>query len=250
MPACLPTGNSTTHSAFRDLAGERYCRCPHRQKRPHCSAHVAAGGVRAACGIREMSTTPSDCASDPAMRWIVGGKAASWLCSLAEQMGRFGNAMAHGRKEFLRRLPISPANGRTRFMAAVRREASYSTWISSVSSDPRTRVERLERPLRMHLLSSAVRVQPVRRSGALRLTSRQRAQRRWMGGPAEAGRVPLSRQAVAHQFPRRRRLRQSLRSAEYLEAECIRGAHPSPRQPRLAGAHRLPAQAACRPPVA
>jgi hypothetical protein len=34
----------------------------------------------------------------------------------------------------------------------------------------------------MYLLSSAVRVQPVRRSGALRLTSRQRAQRRWMGG--------------------------------------------------------------------
>jgi hypothetical protein len=52
----------------------------------------------------------------------------------------------------------------------------------------------------MHLPSSAVRVQPVRRSGALRLTSWQRAHRRWMGGPAEVGRVPLSRQAVAHQF--------------------------------------------------
>ena len=53
------------------------------------------------------------------------------------------------------------------------------------------------------------------------------------GGPAEAGRVPLSRQAVAHQFPRRRRLRQS-RGLRILEGEGIRYAI------------RLPANASCR----
>jgi hypothetical protein len=43
--------------------------------------------------------------------------------------------------------------------------------------------ERLEWPLPMHLLPPAVRVQPVRRPGALRPATRQRAQRRATSGP-------------------------------------------------------------------
>src|SRR5499426_3626229 len=51
--------------------------------------------------------------------------------------------------------------------------------------------ERLERPLRLHLLSPAVRVQPVWRPRTLRSASRQRSQRRWMGRCAQAGRGAL-----------------------------------------------------------
>jgi len=79
-------------------------------------------------------------------------------------------------------------------------------------SDPwRAGDGRLERTLRMHLLSLAVRVHPVRRSGALRTASSQRSQRRWLGRRIEAGRGALSRQSLTPLFPRRRRLRQSRR---------------------------------------
>ena len=40
----------------------------------------------------------------------------------------------------------------------------------------------MERSLRLHVLSSAIRVQPVRRPGTQRAASRQRAQRRWLDG--------------------------------------------------------------------
>jgi hypothetical protein len=56
-------------------------------------------------------------------------------------------------------------------------------------------------------------------------------------------------QAVAHQFPRRRRLCQS-RGLRISRRRRDQIRHPVACQPRLAGAHRLPAQAACRPPVA
>jgi hypothetical protein len=46
-------------------------------------------------------------------------------------------------------------------------------------------------------------------AGTLCAASRQRSQRRWMGGGAEAGRGAVSRQGLAHLFPGRRRLRQS-----------------------------------------
>jgi hypothetical protein len=37
-----------------------------------------------------MSTTPNGLRHDPAMRWIVGGKAALGSAASANQMGRFG----------------------------------------------------------------------------------------------------------------------------------------------------------------
>src|SRR5262249_33318101 len=79
----------------------------------------------------------------------------------------------------------------------------------------------LERSLPIHLLSSVVRVQSVRRSGTLRFTSRQRAQRRRLGGRAQAGHPAVSRQGLAHY------LRADAAFAmpgvyEYLEAEHIK----------------------------
>jgi transposase len=59
----------------------------------------------------------------------------------------------------------------------------------------------LERPLRLHLLSSAVRVQSIRRSGTLRAASRQRPQRRWVGERAEADCRTIQREGLVHLFP-------------------------------------------------
>src|SRR6478672_1214426 len=59
----------------------------------------------------------------------------------------------------------------------------------------------MERSLRLHVLSSAIRVQPVRRPGTQRAASRQRAQRRWLGWCSQAGRDALSGQGLAHLFP-------------------------------------------------
>jgi hypothetical protein len=49
----------------------------------------------------------------------------------------------------------------------------------------------MERSLRLHLLSSAIRVQPVRRPGTQCAASRQPAQRRWLGSCSQAGRDAL-----------------------------------------------------------
>ena len=60
---------------------------------------------------------------DPAMRWIVGGNAASGCAASASQMGRFGLQLIRT----CRRSQIFPANGSTAFTLAVRREAKCST---------------------------------------------------------------------------------------------------------------------------
>ena len=58
----------------------------------------------------------------------------------------------------------------------------------------------MERSLRLHLLSSAVCVQPLRRSGTLRSASRQRAQRGRLEGSTRLGRGALPGQGLAHYF--------------------------------------------------
>ena len=66
---------------------------------------------------------------DPAMRWIVGGKAASGAAASPSQMGRFETRWLTAAEEPLgTRRSLRPMD-RPAFMAAVRREASCSTWI-------------------------------------------------------------------------------------------------------------------------
>ena len=65
---------------------------------------------------------------DPAMRWIVGGRAARGCAASASQMGRLETRWLTARRTS-RRCPISPANGSTAFTLAVRLEAFCSTWI-------------------------------------------------------------------------------------------------------------------------
>ena len=65
---------------------------------------------------------------DPAMRWIVGGKAAQGRAASPSQMGRFETQWLTAAKNLLRS-PIFPASGSTSSTVVARREASCSTWI-------------------------------------------------------------------------------------------------------------------------
>src|ERR1700730_3465897 len=143
---------------------------------------------------------------DPAMRWIVGGKAASDCAASPSQMGRFETKWLAAGKN-LSTLPHLSGQWIDRVHD---RRPPRGIVLDMDSREPdawRTGKQRLERPLRLHLLSSAVRVQPIWRSGTLRPASGQRSQRRRVASGAEACRGAISRQGLAHLFSRRRRLR-------------------------------------------
>src|SRR5215475_10299572 len=138
---------------------------------------------------------------DPAMRWIVGGKPAQGCAASPSQMGRFetkwlaADTNLSALTDLFRPLdrPGAQSKAAARHCARHGFERQPDPW--------RAGAERLERSLPMHLLSSAVRVQPVRRSGTLRFATRQRAQRRWLRGRAQAGDPAVSRQGLEHLFP-------------------------------------------------
>ena len=74
---------------------------PHRQERSPCAGwFVAAVSVRPSRSIEDVNDAER-LRHDPAMRWIVGGKAAR-ACGFAEPDGPLRNAMARGTCEFLR----------------------------------------------------------------------------------------------------------------------------------------------------
>ena len=118
---------------------------------------------------------------DPAMRWIVGGKAAQGRAASPSQMGRLETQWLATDKNLS---ALADLSGQWIDRVHDRRppRGIVLDMDSSVKPDPRRAGEqRLERSLRMHLLSSAVRVQPVRRSGTMLVASGQRSQRRRMG---------------------------------------------------------------------
>jgi hypothetical protein len=103
---------------------------------------------------------------DPAMRWIIGGKR---LRVVRPRRARWAASRRNGlrRKRTFRLLLISQADGSMPSMvpSAKRRRARHG--FERQPDARRTGDERLERPLCLHLLSSVVPVQPVRRSGTL-----------------------------------------------------------------------------------
>src|SRR5262249_24354944 len=106
---------------------------------------------------------------DPAMRWIVGGKAAQRSAASPSQMGRFETQWLAAPKNFA---ALAHLSGQWIDLVHGRRPPRER------EPDPRQAGdERLERPLRLHLLSPAVRVQPVWRPRTLCSACRQRAQR-------------------------------------------------------------------------
>src|SRR6266403_4973619 len=124
---------------------------------------------------------------DPAMRWIVGGKAALSAAASPESDGAFRDALADGAEEPLgARRSIRPMDRSGPWPpSAEGRRARHGF---ERQPDPwRAGVERVERPLRLHLLPSAVRVQSLRRPGTLRAAPGQRAFGRRLEGRAGAG---------------------------------------------------------------
>src|SRR5262247_3873344 len=113
---------------------------------------------------------------DPAMRWIVGGKAAQSSAASPSQMGRFETQWLGAQELRCSCRPVWPVDRAcTRPKATPWHRARHGF---KREPDPRRAGdERLERPLRLHLLSPAVRVQPVWRPRTLCSACRQRAQR-------------------------------------------------------------------------
>src|SRR5262245_51729969 len=112
---------------------------------------------------------------DPAMRWIVGGKAAQRSAASPSQMGRFETQWLAAPKNFAAVAdPVWPVDrpcARPKATPWHRARHGFKR-----EPDPRRAGdERLERPLRLHLLSPAVRVQPVWRPRTLCSACRQRA---------------------------------------------------------------------------
>ena len=99
---------------------------------------------------------------DPAMRWIVGGKAAQGSAASPSQMGRFETRWLAAPANFsslLYRLVWLLDRPCARPPPAERHRPRHGF---EREPDPRRAGdERLERPLRLHLLSSTVRVQSV-----------------------------------------------------------------------------------------
>ena len=185
---------------------------------------------------------------DPAMRWIVGGKAAKGRAASPSQMGRFetqarGNWKLLGTGRPLR--PLDRSGSRTPVNPGDRAGYGFER-----ESDPwRIKAERLERALRLHVLSSAFPLQPAWGSGTIRASSWKCSQRRQLGGRAQTDCCALPGQGRTHLFASRRRLR---------HAECVRvpGSQgnrvcdPPAGQSGLARADRPSAQTASRPTAA
>jgi hypothetical protein len=155
---------------------------------------------------------------DPAICWIVGGKAAERGGASASQMGRFATELLAGDDNLAALADLSG-----RWIDRVHRhkppKAIFLDMDSSVSP---THSEQEGTAYNGHFgctcLPSAVSVQPVRRSGTLRPAGGQRAQRFRLARRAGAGRGTVSPATAAALFPGRRRVAMP-EIYDFLEAE-------------------------------
>src|ERR1035437_6135813 len=144
---------------------------------------------------------------DPAMRWIVGGRAATKQAASTSQMGRFETDWLANDENL-----VALADLGGRWIDRVRSRRPVNGIVLDIVECERDlwRPGRhsLQRSLRLHLLSSAVRVQSVWRAGTLRIAFRQRPFGPRLEGRAGAGRGPVSGQVQAPLLSRRCRLRE------------------------------------------
>ncbi len=97
---------------------------------------------------------------DPAIRWVVGGRAALSGAASASQMGRFETRWLTAERTVGARRSFRPVD-RPRACAPTAQRRHPRHGFKRQSHPWRTGEERLERALRLHLLSSAVSVQSV-----------------------------------------------------------------------------------------
>src|SRR5580704_6069007 len=113
-----------------DLAGERLADARTGKNGRHALLGMLRQAVFGRLAGYEDVNDAERLRHDPAMRWSSAGRR---LMVVQPRRVKWAASKRDGSrpKGIFRRLPISPANGLTRFMAAVRREASYSTWIQA-----------------------------------------------------------------------------------------------------------------------
>ena len=112
-----------------DLAGERLADARTGKNGRHALVGMLRQAVFGRLAGYEDVNDAERLRHDPAMRWIVGGKAASGCAASASQMGRFETRWLHGRKEPVGARRFVRPMDRQGSSPAVRREASCSTWI-------------------------------------------------------------------------------------------------------------------------
>ena len=137
---------------------------------------------------------------DPAMRAIVDRKGLDRRAASTSQMGRFETEWLATDDNLA---GLTALSGFWIDRVHDRRPPKMIALDHGQQRQPdpwRTGRNRLQRSLRMCLLSSAVRVQPVRRSGTVRPASWQRALRRWLARGAGAGRQQIPRPEAAATF--------------------------------------------------
>ena len=139
-------------------------------------------------------------ARDPAMRAIVGREGMDRPAASTSQMGRFETEWLATEANLA---ALTDLSGAWIDRVHVRRPPDGIILDMDSSESPTHGAAGglgLERPLRLHLLPPAVRLQPVRRPRALRPAARQRAQRRRLARGARAGDRPLPRARPALYF--------------------------------------------------
>jgi hypothetical protein len=140
-------------------------------------------------------------AHDPTMRVVVDRGGLDRAAASSSQMGRFETGWLTGDGNLAALTDLSGA-----WIDRVHTRKPQTTIVLDMDSkcqrDPRRAGGlRLQRAFRLHLLSPAVRVQPVRRSGAVRAAARERAQRRWLARCVGAGGGALPEQDEAPLLP-------------------------------------------------
>jgi hypothetical protein len=191
-----------------DLAGERLADARTGKNGRHALVGMLRQAVFGRLAGYEDVNDAEQLRHDPAMRWIVGGKAAAGRAASASQMGRL----------------------ETRWLASGRNLSALADlsgqWIDKVHA---------RRPPRGVVLDMDSSVSPTHGEQEMSVWNGhyectcyhplfvfnqfgdlercalpgERSQRRWLGERSQTGRGALSRQSLAHLLPRRRRLRQS-----------------------------------------
>ena len=126
MPDCWPTASLTTPS-LSAMAGDVLADARTGRNGRHALVGLLRQSVFGRLAGYEDVNDALRLRHDPAMRWIVGGKAASAAAASPSQMGRFETRWLTAEKN-LSASAICQADGSTVCMAAGRRGASCSTW--------------------------------------------------------------------------------------------------------------------------
>ena len=235
MAGCSPIASWTTFLALTTSGGERLAEARTGKNRRHLLVGLLRQSVFGRlAGYEDVNDADRLC-RDPAMRWVVGGRAITGRAASASQMGRFETEWL-ARPENLAALADLPGQW---IDTVHQRRPPRIIVLDMDSSESPTYGEQEGSAYNGHFGCTCYHPLFVfNQLGDLErcaLRPGQRPQRRWLAGGAGAGGRPLPGHGEAPLFPRRRGLRQP----GDLRVPRSRGhglCDPAAGQPRLAGA--------------